>query len=59
MKTRQTSIPFQSIDAAQLEAVLGGCGCGQTNCNSANCSGGQAPTNPATLATQRRLPWGR
>jgi hypothetical protein len=71
MKT-ETSTPFRSIDAAQLDAVVGGCacGCGQANCNCTNGSCGQGATRPgaATIpgaatfpgnpAVQRPL-WGR
>jgi hypothetical protein len=45
---------FQSIDANQLDAVLGGCacGCGQDSCN---CAGGSCGQGAATQ--QRQQTW--
>jgi hypothetical protein len=63
MKTQQeTSTPFQSIDAAQLDDVVGGCacGCGQANCSCTNGSCGQASAVPgaAIPGTPRRPSFG-
>jgi hypothetical protein len=63
MKTKQpvhrfdteTTSSFESLDARQLDAVLGGCACGcaQANCNCANGSCGQGA--PAAANQYRRL----
>ena len=62
-QTQQPSASFESIDADQLDAVVGGCACGcaQANCNCANgsCSTSTSPgVNPGT-ATQRPSGWFR
>jgi len=56
MKTQQeTSTPFRSIDAAQLDDVVGGCacGCGQANCGQAGAVPGTVPGTP-----RRQFPFG-
>jgi hypothetical protein len=62
MKTAKTSTPLESIDAAQLDAVVGGCacGCGQANCSCTNGSCGQAgaATVPGVPAPRRRVGFG-
>ena len=64
MKT-ETSTPFQSIDVAQLDAVVGGCscGCGQPNCNGTKGSQAAAVPGAATIpgasTLQRPLVFGR
>jgi hypothetical protein len=61
MKSRhhQPREQIESIDTAQLDAVVGGCacGCGQADCNCANGSCGGAAAAPAQQ--QRQLAWGR
>jgi hypothetical protein len=71
MKTKpEPQTQLQSIDAAQLDTVVGGCacGCGQASCSCTGGGCGQAPaattnpafaTNPAFPATRRPFSWFR
>jgi len=55
----QPTTQFQNIDAAQLDAVLGGCacGCGQATCNCADGSCGAGAG--AAQQPPRQTTWAR
>lgn len=58
-KPQETSIPPQSIDADELDAVVGGCACGQANCPSAGDNVGQAGIPPGSIPARQPFGWRR